>query len=274
MDTTKKYMYFQTNAGDSDTGVSVPVSTFVGMETTASNRMKLYFKEAIGSNVLEISVDRTSGGNPRNMMQAIVHDINFSKDATVVVADDFKGQYAHFDIISVITLSDAAVPNASGTGMSGVQNSLARIHGEMVSSFLIDLETASAHSGGSAGKVIGRDSSGSGGAAYVTQITEFRNGIITHGELLCLEAPVGGEDNIGVAFSSTSLEEGGTPNHLDGTAADQYVGKRTAITIGQDVTSDYVYLYTGGTDSGNYSAGRFILRLFGVPQDVKSRGKF
>ncbi len=267
-------MYFQDNAGDNNTGVSVPVSTFVGMETTTSNRIKLYFKEAIGSNVLEISLDRTSGGNPRNMMEAIVHQINFSKNATISVADDFRKKYSHPDIISVVTLSDAAVPNASGIGLSGVQSSLARVHAEMVSSFFIDLETASAHSGGSAGKVIGRDSSGDAGAAYVTQITEFRNGIVTHGELLCFEAPAGGEDNIGVAFGSSSLEEGGTPDHLDGTSADQYVGKRTPITIGQDVTSDFVYLYTGGSDTGNYTAGRFILRLFGVPQDVKTRGKF
>lgn len=268
-------MYFQTNSGDSDTGVSVPVSTFIGMETTTQNRLKLYFKEAIGSNVLEVSVARKDSGNPREMMRAIVNEINFFNGATICVADDFKKKYAHPDILSVEVLSDAAVPNASGTGLSGVQSQLARVHGEMVSSFYIDLETSDAHAGGVANKVIGRDSSGDGGAAYVTNITEFRNGTITHGELLCLEAPSGGgATSIGVAFASASLTEGGAPDHLYGTATTQFVGKRTPITIGEDVTGDYVYLYTGGTASGDYTAGKFILRLFGVPQDIKNRGKF
>jgi|DEB0MinimDraft_10_1074344.scaffolds.fasta_scaffold05239_8 hypothetical protein len=108
MDTSKKFIYINNDSSDRDNSVTVPVSTLCGMETTGSNSIYLYFKEAVESDTLDVILLRTSDSDPRPIMESIVHEINHGKNSTIVLGDDFSKKYLHPDITSVSSFADAS----------------------------------------------------------------------------------------------------------------------------------------------------------------------
>jgi len=95
-------------------------------------------------------------------------------------------------------------------------------------------------------------------------------GILTSAELICVEQPATGEDNIGVWYgdtvlsSSMTMDQDSAPVEL--IAAEVYgaAGDSAANTdISADIDGKYIYLVSSGSDGATYSAGKFILRLYG-----------
>ena len=95
-------------------------------------------------------------------------------------------------------------------------------------------------------------------------------GVLTSAELICVERPQTGEDNIGVWYgdtvlsSSMTMDQDSAPVEL--IAAEVYgaAGDSAANTdISADIDAKYIYLISSGSDAGTYSAGKFILRLYG-----------
>tara|TARA_R110002020_G_scaffold90622_1_gene220743 strand:- start:1874 stop:2524 length:651 start_codon:yes stop_codon:yes gene_type:complete len=93
-------------------------------------------------------------------------------------------------------------------------------------------------------------------------------GIITSGELMCVEHPVGGAKTIGLSFSSTAT---GSGSPLDSGATDlvdsstsQALGTYTSFDVSDaDLDNKFLYLVSSGSTDGAYTAGKFILRLYG-----------
>lgn len=95
-------------------------------------------------------------------------------------------------------------------------------------------------------------------------------GILTSAELICVEQPATGEDNIGVWYgdtvlsSSMTMDQDSAPVEL--IAAEVYgaAGDSAANTdISADIDGKYIYLVSSGSTADTYSAGKFILRLYG-----------
>ena len=95
-------------------------------------------------------------------------------------------------------------------------------------------------------------------------------GVLTSAELICVEQPQTGEDNIGVWYgdtvlsSSMTMDQDSAPVEL--IAAEVYgaAGDSAANTdISADIDGKYIYLVSSGSDGATYSAGKFILRLYG-----------
>ena len=95
-------------------------------------------------------------------------------------------------------------------------------------------------------------------------------GVLTSAELICVEQPQTGEDNIGVWYgdtvlsSSMTMDQDSAPVEL--IAAEVYgaAGDSAANTdISADIDGKYIYLVSSGSTANNYSAGKFILRLYG-----------
>ena len=105
-----------------------------------------------------------------------------------------------------------------------------------------------------------------GGAAYIGRNVVDRNGVIFRAELSCIETPVTGGGDVDVRTSSsasaaydsdgagyTSLINGGT----------LVIGQTLVNDVPAVVANDYLYLTVGTSAAGTYSAGMFILTLYG-----------
>ncbi len=296
MDTTKKYLYFNNDTGDTDGSVMMPVSTCVGFETTGASDVKFYFKSAPDTDTLDIQLDRTADSNPRELFEHIVNAINFSKDAVVTVGDDFTGKYIHPDITAVNNISDAAdsvikfqghvqsnitSANPAGAGAPIRSTNVGEINSEIITTIFVDLSTTStsAVASATADHAIGVPGTGGGGAdepAYITQVTEAVNGIVYAGELICLEAPGGASTTVGLSSSSSgTVTQGQDATGVERiTEAVQAIGDRTQFNLADAANNPvhnagipdtrYLYLYHGSGAAGTYNAGKFLIRLYGA----------
>ena len=95
-------------------------------------------------------------------------------------------------------------------------------------------------------------------------------GILASAELICVEQPATGEDNIGLFYAdnvlSSSMTMAQATNPVELITAEVYAaaGDSAANTdISADIDGKYIYLISSGSDAGTYSAGKFILRLYG-----------
>ena len=256
MDANKKYLYFNTDSGDQDNARSFPVSSLVAIDIENNNttQIKLLFKEAVQTDTTDVKLSRTTNSkDPRDFMEHLINEINFGKDATIVVADDSVGQYIHPDIDGVDTISAADYDNPTiklgshvhvfeetatdpgdgfDTGTYSVDTgSVGMINGEVITTLFIDLDGLTCAATG--GKAIGID--GSSNPAYITQITTAKNGIVYRGEMICVEVGTGaGSETTNqvdlVANTSGTIQPGG--NVLSGTN-DLLVDQNGAFTLGE-----------------------------------------
>ena len=291
MDTSKKYMYFNPTTDSVAAAVSVPVSGFVGMETDTSSRVIMYFKEATDTDTLDITITRETGSDPKPIMEEIVNTINFSKDSTIVIADNFTSEYVSPKLTEIATLSDgfsfpvkinrpvmAMVDSGSngfatnpGAGFSSSSydtnhGTIGQIQGEVITTLFLELNENTIVSSSDAGDVIGKDDAAN---AFFTQVTTAKNGIVYAGEIICVEVPTTGDADINVAANSSGTiaeDAAGEGQHVLANCGPQTLGLRTAFTIPSGgIQDDFLYLTHGGTTAGAYGAGKFIVRLFGAP---------
>jgi hypothetical protein len=300
MDANKKYLYFNTDSGDQDNARSFPVSSLVAIDIENNNttQIKLLFKEAVQTDTTDIKLSRTTNSkDPRDFMEHLINEINFGKDATIVVADDSVGQYIHPDIDGVDTISAADYDNPTiklgshvhvfeetatdpgdkfDTGTYSVDTgSVGMINGEVITTIFFDMGDLVLTNHSTAAKVIGK-AGGGGENASITKITEAKNGVVYGAEIICVETPAGTGtttdlDIIATTDDLTTDEAVSGDNLLIGGNA---IAKGDVIRSAEGATQSFagmdnhfLYLATGnapGSD-GTYTAGKFILRLFGAP---------
>ena len=153
-----------------------------------------------------------------------------------------------------------ALTSTAGAAMEGNIGSQTRLRdGEIIATDItIDLAAAAgaAHSFSVVGTNPGitttaigvSSSSGVHGNAQVMLINKVGDdadsiGVLTGGELMCVETPTGGE--------------------ILAVAGAQAVGTSTALDPDIDLDNKYLYLVHSGSGAANYSAGKFVIRLYG-----------
>ena len=132
----------------------------------------------------------------------------------------------------------------------------------------IFIDLTGLNSGTTAGDIIGKTTTAN---CHLGQITAAKNGTIVYGRITCLETPAGGDPD--VDFYGTVTEATGTQdaailgltgeslllNHGDWTGA---VATPIAMTALPGV--GYLYAVDGGGTAAKYSAGQFLIELWGV----------
>jgi len=106
-----------------------------------------------------------------------------------------------------------------------------------------------------------------GSAAYIGTYTEAAYGKVYKVEIICLELPTTGDDDINVVFnSSAALELDGAGGTNFGVNSGVLVAGTTAVGLAQTVTeADSIYLTAGAGDTaGAYDAGKIIVRIHGL----------
>lgn len=130
----------------------------------------------------------------------------------------------------------------------------------------IEIDLTGLDSSGSANDVIGLD--GSTGA-YIGRNVILTNGVIHRVEMTCLEVPTGGDADVILVQGSEDDEAfddtvANTASVADGTG-DWALGETIVNNAPALTTNYYLYLTQGGSDNAVYTAGQFLIRLFGHP---------
>ena len=175
-----------------------------------------------------------------------------------IATPTITGQFAGF---SGNTLS-AGAGFASGTGTLH-KSSVSKDGTIFVTRIFVDL--TGANCGGTAGDIIGDD--GTANPCHIGQITTARNGTIFHGTLRCVETPGGGDTDIDLyaATEGTGVEDGA----ISSLTETQLVNGGTHSAGDEDLLAAYPaanqYLYLVGQGGGNatYTAGQFLIELYG-----------
>ncbi len=172
---------------------------------------------------------------------------------------------------------ESNTPTAVGGGFNGAETAtvkVAVVNGEIVTTILADI--TGLLSSGTVKDVIGEDDTA---AAYLTRITSAVNGVIYRASIACTETPAGSnaEADLDLVTSSDSLAEdaeydsGTTEVALIPATADWTLGLYRESAAGLDcgaitANSHYVYLAdgSGAASGGTYTAGKFIIKLYGA----------
>ena len=174
--------------------------------------------------------------------------------------------------------------STAGGGIEGNIGTQSRVRqGELVTTDItIDLASSNGAAnsfvttgtGAGANKIIGvSSSSGTHSDAQIMQINKDAAavdgiGLLVSAELICVEAPTTGEDNIGVWYA-TNASGSGNDMHVGGTElipAQAMAVPKDSISADIDADLDNKYLYlvsSGSTATNTYGAGKFVLRLYG-----------
>ena len=168
-------------------------------------------------------------------------------------------------VAGITSFTDTVVTAEHGAGAIGTAvapaTSRRTVNGTIITETKIDLTGLA--SVATANDVIGL---AAGGAAYIGRNVVANNGIIYAAELICLEVPATGDDDVNVvAAASAALAydgAGGTTYGVDGGVA---AAGQTVQNLVQGLTANhYFYLTAGAGDTaGTYSGGQFIFRTYG-----------
>lgn len=156
--------------------------------------------------------------------------------------------------------TEAGTGFTSGTGTI-YKSAVFKAGGVITTQILVDITGADDFA---AGDIIGK--SGSTAVAHLGQITAARNGTIFSVRMTCLELPAGGDVDIDL-YSAT--EATGKPSDaISGLTETQLInaGDWTAgaVKLADTVAAgQYLYLVNGDTTAGTYTAGKYLIELFG-----------
>lgn len=107
-----------------------------------------------------------------------------------------------------------------------------------------------------------------GGAAYLGQYVIATYGVIFKIELICLETPAGGDNDVNLVANASGVlaydGAGGTAYGVDG--GDALVGQVVQDLV-QGLTANHYFYLTAGTGdtAATYTAGQFLIRIHGHP---------
>lgn len=181
-----------------------------------------------------------------------------------VPANGMLGRMAYLDALNERLRPGAGITLGSGTICV---SDFTLTEGVQVIRIIIDL--TGLKGGGTAGDIIGSDSTSINSAkqpAYLLQIPSQMT--VLGGRMTCLETPAGGNTDIDLysAVEGTGVQDdavtGLTETQLINAGA-QTVGTVTYLAA-DPTTGAYLYLTSQGTTTATYTAGRFLIELFGV----------
>jgi hypothetical protein len=121
MDTSKKFIYANSDSSDRDNSVCVPASTLCGIEATSTSNLVAYFKSSVETDTLDVNLTRTTNSDPKPIIEALVNEINNGKNSRIVLGDDFSSDYFHPDVTAVTSIltESASIVFAGNVDVSG-----------------------------------------------------------------------------------------------------------------------------------------------------------
>jgi hypothetical protein len=155
---------------------------------------------------------------------------------------------------------------AVGTGITAGTGTICKVNGGLSGgiyrvTILVDL--TGLNSGGTAGDIIGVN--GTANPCYIALLPDI---VVLGGRMTCLETPAGGDTDIDLysATEGTGVEDQAISALTETqiiNAGTQSVGTVTYFAA-DPVANTYLYLVGQSTSDATYTAGRFLIEIFGV----------
>lgn len=194
----------------------------------------------------------------------------FTSDATNVNITDSSGYYAASTVEATLSeigdtlfaKTSAGAGITSGTGT--VYKAGASRGGDIIiTRIFIDL--TGLNSGAQAGDIIGVN--GTSSVCHIGQITAATSGTIFWGKMTCVETPAGGDTDIDLyaANEGTGVEDGAIADLTE----TQIINAGAASAGNENLfaanpsANQYLYLVNQGTSGATYTAGQFLIELYG-----------
>jgi hypothetical protein len=152
-----------------------------------------------------------------------------------------------------------------GTGISTGVGTICKAHaaineGVYLVRVLIDL--TGLNSGGTANDIIGVNGASN---CYIARLPSMT---VLGGRMTCLEAPAGGDTDIDLysALEGTGAEDAAVTGLTEALLINAGTQSRGTVTYfaADPSANDYLYLAGQGTANATYTAGRFLIEIFGV----------
>lgn len=186
---------------------------------------------------------------------------------TLVQSTDFSGITA--SVAEINKLDDSAVVMTPGSGVSSAETYASGVfqNGDLiVTRIVVDLTGLV----GSATDVDIIGNTGGAANAHFGQITAALNGTIVGGKVTCLEVPAGGADDIDFysADEGTGAQDALVTSLTETaliTSGGAWASGTTKGMTGLPAADEYLYIANGeGSANGIFSAGKFLIELYGV----------
>jgi len=150
------------------------------------------------------------------------------------------------------------------TGAGTVYKSSVMHQGDLIiTRIFVDL--TGTNCGGTAGDIIGDD--GTSNPCHIGQITAAQSGTIFFGQMRCVETPAGGDTDIDLyaADEGTGVEDGAIASLTETQIVNG--GTHTAgdvdLIAASPAANQYLYLVGQGGGDATYTAGQFLIELYG-----------
>lgn len=167
---------------------------------------------------------------------------------------------AEIDTLNAPTATAEHGAGVIGTGATPVTSRRTE-NGTIITETKIDLTGLASKD--TANDVIGL---AAGAVAYIGRNVVATNGVIYKAELICLETPAGGDDDVNVvAASSGTLEYDGAGGTTYGVNGGDGAAGQVVQNLVQGLTANHYFYLTAGTGdtAATYTAGQYIFRTYG-----------
>lgn len=153
-----------------------------------------------------------------------------------------------------------------GTGITTGTGTICKVNGGLeggVYSVKIIIDLTGLNSGGTAGDIIGVN-----GTALPCYIARLPAMTVLGGRMTCLETPAGGDTDIDLysATEGTGVEDGAISALTETEIINAGTQSRGTVTYfsADPAANAYLYLVGQSTSNATYTAGRFMIEIFGV----------
>jgi len=276
----------RTDAGQTFTGTQVMTSPRIvtGVNDTNGNELVLF--TATASAVNEVTLANAATGNAPTLTASggdtnidlvlaakgtgqiketvnsvnytIVSQLDIGTEPNEIPLNQYLGGLAYvdteipaLDVGAGITTGTGTICKANGGLMGGIYQM----------TILIDL--TGLNSGGTAGDIIGVD-----GTALPCYIARLPAMTVLGGRMTCLETPAGGDTDIDLysATEGTGVEDGAVTGLTEKQIINAGTQSRGTVTYlsADPAANAYLYLVGQSTSNATYTAGRFLIEIFGV----------
>jgi hypothetical protein len=275
---------------DQEVTISHVTDTGIIMETTSNSTNSI--KEllnlthttsgtpsvGIGTDIA-FTVETSSNNNEKGMiLETITTDVTEASenfDFVVKLMEDGSSAAERMKLTSDghLSVGDHNTGANAGSNWPGptIPKYIGQIQGEYVMTLHVDLQGAESKE--PEYDVIG---SGSSSSVYISKCSTSYVGFVYKAEMMCIEAPTGGDADIDLNTNTSDLATDtdvrqGTSVELINAGGSWAVGMRKISTAGLTMTDGlhdhYLYLSSGnGTagTAGTYTAGKFVIKLYGA----------
>jgi hypothetical protein len=217
------------------------------------------------------STTNTRSLGASTLVWANVYATAFTESGAAVVSQTDTGTAPNEiplnQYLGALAYQDTETPAlAVGTGITAGTGTICKVNGGLSGgiyrvTILVDL--TGLNSGGTAGDIIGVN--GTANPCYIALLPDM---IVLGGRMTCLETPAGGDTDIDLysATEGTGVEDQAITALTETeiiNAGTQAVGTVTYFAA-DPVANTYLYLVGQSTSNATYTAGRFLIEIFGV----------